>query len=191
MDVAIMWGGAHIASCIVSEICSPQWGYLNSRRDCAMGLSKDNRVNYWIYDYYCTILINLTHPCDCDTLDQFDTLTQAASDHDKAKISSNFGHVLHLMDATEGCTSQKLWNKWKNVIFWSFSIVTCWTCLILALVTCDTEQFLTQQWVPWCVMCQIDWNSTAAHVLCNRGPTLSILYTRNLGLILYCFFNNN
>jgi hypothetical protein len=54
---------------------------------------------------YCTILINSTHPCDCDTLDQFDTLTQVAGDHDKAKILTpnnlnkaqigNFGEYLH------------------------------------------------------------------------------------------------
>ena len=37
---------------------------------------------------YCTISINSTHPCDCDTLDQFDTSTQAADDRDKTKIST-------------------------------------------------------------------------------------------------------
>jgi len=37
---------------------------------------------------YCTILFNLTHPCDCDTLDQFDTSTQMAGDCDRAKIST-------------------------------------------------------------------------------------------------------
>ena len=37
---------------------------------------------------YCTISINSTLTCDCDTLDQFDTLTQTASDHDQVKFST-------------------------------------------------------------------------------------------------------
>ena len=35
---------------------------------------------------YCTISFNLTHPCDCDMLDWFDTLTQIAGDCDRAKF---------------------------------------------------------------------------------------------------------
>jgi len=32
---------------------------------------------------YCTISINPTQPCDCDTLDQFDTSTRMGCDRDK------------------------------------------------------------------------------------------------------------
>jgi hypothetical protein len=37
---------------------------------------------------YCTILINLTHTCDCEMLDQFSTLTQMASNCDQVQIST-------------------------------------------------------------------------------------------------------
>jgi hypothetical protein len=37
---------------------------------------------------YCTILINLTHRCDCDMLDWFNPLTPAAGDCDRVQNST-------------------------------------------------------------------------------------------------------
>ena len=60
---------------------------------------------FLIFLMYCTILINSTHPCDCDTLDQFDTSTQVAGDHDKAKISTlNNCNKAQIGDFWEYCT---------------------------------------------------------------------------------------
>src|SRR5882762_3733208 len=69
---------------------------------------------------YCTISINLTHTCDCDTLDQFDTSTQTTGDHDRVENSTlgtvrpkrpqngNFGCIVWRIGMAESCERQNM-----------------------------------------------------------------------------------
>jgi hypothetical protein len=104
----------------------------------------------WMYDQlwafgalvYCIILINLTHPCDCDMLDQFDTLTQRAGDHDRAKILTlnnlnkaqigNLREVLHLITCSRWLHEPKLAKQVKKHLFLN-KILVFWHCHMLDL----------------------------------------------------------
>ena len=65
---------------------------------------------------YCTISINSTHTCACDTLDQFDTSTQTAGDRDRVKKfdtpkrsqNGNFGCIMWRIGTAKSCERQNM-----------------------------------------------------------------------------------
>jgi hypothetical protein len=91
-------------------------------------------------------------------MDQSNTSTQAACDHDKVKISTphkpqsffliEFSDELGRLGAVRAKIDQKAQNAPKLYVLEpnlaTSSCVTCWIYSTLAAVTCDNDQFSTE-----------------------------------------------